>query len=659
MDSDGFGIVYIIENAQQFWSELEDTLRIPNDLTLEQLDATMRRFVSFCASYHEQYLQTPLQLEHSCDLLMASELFVFHSERMSELLLDDARSSTNPHTQLILYNILLAYGRRKEAFFRSHKRWQPLFPLLMDHIRLEVDQDIDDAYINGSSFGFSTAAASKAVTLPIEMKLRLLSVRLLYEACRVQKPSLADLRIFDDSFIGYLFDLVEQTRDHTDETFNYAVIKLIVALNEQFMVASLEPRTPRTDGKNVNQHELVPSRKPEDDNRVFRFLMSRMSTSMTFGENLIFMLNRANRTQEDLVMQLLVLKLLYLLFTTKGTMEYFYTNDLCVLVDVFLREILDLDESNESLRHTYLRVLHPLLTKTQLRTMPYKRPQIVHCLESLTKHAEIRDVDPTTKRLVDRCLAGEWCVQYRSINVHRAMSLDSEYRVDSPGLHSVASDSSSIHASSSHALSTTTMPMGSSGRSRTLKNSRSQELLTREPPKSPHKEKGRLLGDTLRKTSNDSTASLPRVATASTNPIPPKRRGRGGSACAERSSLSFKDVEPTPFVLLDDTTTFVVEPPVISVTASSPFSPPAHDVQVPPHSAMLASQPHSARIAASASAPTSPVPGQRRPAPPPPKRRKPPAIPLPRNNGGITITTIASSSLNSLLPDTRPGSARI
>ena len=47
-------------------------------------------------------------------------------------------------------------------------------------------------------------------------------------------------------------------------------------------------------------------------------------------------------------MQLLVLKILYLLFTTKGTSEYFYTNDLHVLVDVFLREIVDLDESNEA-----------------------------------------------------------------------------------------------------------------------------------------------------------------------------------------------------------------------------------------------------------------------------------------------------------------------
>lgn len=47
-------------------------------------------------------------------------------------------------------------------------------------------------------------------------------------------------------------------------------------------------------------------------------------------------------------MQLLVLKILYLLFTTKGTSEYFYTNDLCVLVDVFLRELVDLDEDSDS-----------------------------------------------------------------------------------------------------------------------------------------------------------------------------------------------------------------------------------------------------------------------------------------------------------------------
>jgi hypothetical protein len=44
---------------------------------------------------------------------------------------------------------------------------------------------------------------------------------------------------------------------------------------------------------------------------------------------------------------LLILKILYLLFTTSGTAEYFYTNDLCVLVDVFIRELTDLGEESE------------------------------------------------------------------------------------------------------------------------------------------------------------------------------------------------------------------------------------------------------------------------------------------------------------------------
>ena len=138
-------------------------------------------------------------------------------------------------------------------------------------------------------------------------------------------------------------------------------------------------------------------------------------------------------------MQLLILKILYLLFTTSGTKEYFYTNDLKVLVDVFIRELSDLPEESEAvsphlgpnprplpppwrplmvlgrvtfqLRHTYLRVLHPLLTNTQLRTVPYKRPHLLRVLRSLTANPyNIRDVTPTTIRLVDRCLSGDWCV---------------------------------------------------------------------------------------------------------------------------------------------------------------------------------------------------------------------------------------------------------
>src|SRR5712671_150130 len=67
---DGFGIVYLIENAQEFWSgacggcpsptfalltpisELEDILKVPANASLSLLDATLKRSLSFCASYH-------------------------------------------------------------------------------------------------------------------------------------------------------------------------------------------------------------------------------------------------------------------------------------------------------------------------------------------------------------------------------------------------------------------------------------------------------------------------------------------------------------------------------------------------------------------------------------------------------------------------------
>jgi hypothetical protein len=41
-------------------------------------------------------------------------------------------------------------------------------------------------------------------------------------------PHLLLAEVFNDHFLDKLFDLVEQTRNMQDETFNYSVIKLIV-----------------------------------------------------------------------------------------------------------------------------------------------------------------------------------------------------------------------------------------------------------------------------------------------------------------------------------------------------------------------------------------------------------------------------------------------
>ena len=155
-------------------------------------------------------------------------------------------------------------------------------------------------------------------------------------------------------------------------------------------------------------------------NRILKILSAHGPSYRTFGENLILLLNR----ESALSAQLLILKLLYLLFTTPSTYEYFYTNDLHVLVDVIIRNLLDLDPGNnessvateqdgqQALRHTYLRVLCPLLKNTQLAREGnnYKREEVRRLFHLLVNRssAHFAPVDETVLRLVIRCKQVEW-----------------------------------------------------------------------------------------------------------------------------------------------------------------------------------------------------------------------------------------------------------
>ncbi|WRT65109.1 uncharacterized protein IL334_002051 [Kwoniella shivajii] len=447
-----------VHNSDQFWHEIDLIIDIPDSPTLAQLDGTLKLFVTFCAAYHDKYLSSPAEIQHAIELILDSELFTFHYERMVGIIMADAQENTNPHDLYILYHIIWYYGQRHPSLFRSHRKWRKLLPTLGEVVGLDIEEQ---NFVLGLP--------------PIEGRLRLPATHLMYEVCRVQKLTQDELSQFDDRFIDHLFDLVETTRDNQDERLNYAVIKLIVALNEQFMVATLPSRlhvhstkeelgldvgvkgdvTPRPlsvrvsdesgigngniggkqqqeqkDDKSLlspdaitnglahtrNHHrarsgtlsaryEHDHSEEAKRNNRVLVVLMRRLGSSKTFGENMIFMLNRAENTPDDLCMQLLILKILYLLFTTPGTQEYFFTNDLRVLLDVFIRELVDLPDECEALRHTYLRVLYPLLNHTQLRSDPYKRPQIKLVLNSLIANNHIKEINPTTTRLVERCSA--------------------------------------------------------------------------------------------------------------------------------------------------------------------------------------------------------------------------------------------------------------
>lgn len=81
------------------------------------------------------------------------------------------------------YRILHDYGLRSPPFFRALRVWSPLIPLLMDHVLVEIYDPYQFAY----------GVGVMGLGLPIEARLRAISVALLYEVCRVQKIDINDL----------------------------------------------------------------------------------------------------------------------------------------------------------------------------------------------------------------------------------------------------------------------------------------------------------------------------------------------------------------------------------------------------------------------------------------------------------------------------------
>ena len=263
-------------------------------------------------------------------------------------------------------------------------------------------------------------------------------LELLYEMSRIQQISLHQLSMpllpsrypahsltcvsivsVDDDFILLLFRMIDSHASDANDPYHLPVIRVLLVLNEQYLLAAHSTSSP--------QSPTSPSAGLT--NRVVKAISTHGVRHKTFGETLILVLNREAETST----QLLILKLLYLLFTTTSTAEYFYTNDLHVLVDIIMRNLLDLpppslfpltvptngaskppQDRTASLRHTYLRVLHPLLANTQLRLSPhYKRDELRRMLNILAdaggagaRHFE--RPDDTTVRLVGRCVAVDW-----------------------------------------------------------------------------------------------------------------------------------------------------------------------------------------------------------------------------------------------------------
>lgn len=83
----------------------------------------------------------------------------------------------------------------------------------------------------------------------------------------------------DDDFVRSLFEIIEQVSNDVDDPYHYPVIRVLLVLNEQFMVAAHDPAS--------TSSGVAPL-----TNKVIKVLSTCGHEFKTFGANLILLLNR-------------------------------------------------------------------------------------------------------------------------------------------------------------------------------------------------------------------------------------------------------------------------------------------------------------------------------------------------------------------------------
>ncbi|KAI1385255.1 uncharacterized protein F4822DRAFT_338875 [Hypoxylon trugodes] len=359
---------YSIENEEQLWNEINKVVAIECPAEAhETIDDALRSWLYLASRCRDEFSQSEDDVANCSQRLLDGNLFQTDPEYVRMQIIYSLLQEDEPGPLYVIANFLILDGRAEEATFKRMIE-EGCFHRLLELINERKDDDPG---------------------------LHRLLLELMYEMSRIEQLRIEDLLHVDDAFVIYLFQLIEGFSDDAHDPYHYPIIRVLLVLNEQYMVASTSA---------INEPASLGAPLT---NKVVKCLSIYGPQYRTFGENIILLLNRETETS----LQLLILKLLYLLFTTKATYEYFYTNDLRVLLDVIIRNLLDLPNELMALRHTYLRVLYPLLAHTQLNQPPhYKKDEVQKLLRILSGsgNTHFAPVDETTVRLVDRVAKVKW-----------------------------------------------------------------------------------------------------------------------------------------------------------------------------------------------------------------------------------------------------------
>lgn len=136
---------------------------------------------------------------------------------------------------------------------------------------------------------------------------------------------------------------------------------------------------------------------PVRENLVLKVLGEDLHKFRSIGSGVIWHLNRPS----SVATQILNCKLLYGIL---GSCDLFYLNDLRVLIDILVRELLDMNDDLKTLRELYLMTLWKVIDNSAFESEPYKRSAIVQVLRVCLNDTD----DENVVNLVHECLSVRW-----------------------------------------------------------------------------------------------------------------------------------------------------------------------------------------------------------------------------------------------------------
>lgn len=385
------------QEVREFWNSMEKIVTLPaGTIHDDHVNSQLVSYIKTACDSYMKFINSDRDLCHMAVILTESNCFKKHGEFcLSKLLSLLNIDLLEMNMKFIIAYVLLWESKNNLDSLGTMLEYQG-FNVFYNTLYTQF------AYLN--KYGEDRNIAQEQITNPdraeltdIEYKIvdemkqiSTVLMDLLFQVLKYCKCSVENIQLVDDFFVYFLMTSIRS--DTMTDIFNNAQFKLLLALNEQYMMLSKE-------------YEL--------GNKVFQYLTSD-TVRTRFTELLLLKFNRV----QDKSLQIMMCKIIYLILTAEEgavAMSFFYLNDLHVFVDVLIRELENIPENEETLRNYFLRILIPLLKNTELSKTHYRKEDLTKILtylssvENFCSNDKITKEHETTAKLATRLLTKvEW-----------------------------------------------------------------------------------------------------------------------------------------------------------------------------------------------------------------------------------------------------------